>query len=246
MERNRRQAPIRIPQFNNPAAISIQNIGDYVGLEEGPTATFVRDVVGSDVVDELRKPAKITSPYASAISARLPEAERLRSALTRIRDEYLALARSSVGTPAESDYRWWRDNSNAILENWSAQAVDTNRLQAFFSRFANGDSNFVRQRYGADPQAAIAAITDIQRLSQAQSQFDAISNQNATTLSDADRERLRQQAADKLRVAATQFNREQQQGNVAASAIRTTGQRPLIGRFGTPQTGVGIAARGTR
>lgn len=55
---------------------------------------------------------------------------------------------------------------------------------------------------------------------------------------------LESQAAERVRAAATQFNREQQQGAVAASSIRTVLQRPLTGRFGTPQTGVGIAARG--
>lgn len=244
MERKRRQAPIRIPQFNNPESISIQNIGDYVGLEDGPTATFVRNSVGADVVDELRKPARIASPYSSAISARLPEAERMRSALTQIRDSYAGLVRRFAGTQHEASYREWLNSSNALIQNWSPQRVDVGQLRQFFSRFGNGDVNWVRQKYGLDPQAAIAAITDIQSLSQAQSQFDAISNPNATTLSDSEREALRQKAADKLRVAATQFNREQDQGNVAASAIRTTGQRPLIGRFGTPQTGVGIAARG--
>lgn len=246
MERNRRQAPIRIPQFNNPESISIQNIGDYVGLEDGPTATFVRNSVGADVFDELRKPARIVSPYSSAISARLPEAERMRSALTRIRDSYAGLVSRFAGTQHEAGYREWLNSSNALIQNWSPQTVDTGQLRQFFSRFGNGDANWVRQAYGVDAQAAIAAITDIQSLSQAQSQFDAISNANATTLSDSEREALRQKAADKLRVAATQFNREQQQGSVAASAMLTTGQRPLTGRFGTPQTGVGLSVRGTR
>ena len=244
MERNRRQAPIQIPQFSNPTSISIQNIGDYVGLEDGPTATFVRDVVGADVVAELRKPTRITSPYASAIAARMPETERLRSALTKIRDEYAALASRYAGTRYESDYKGWLNSSNALLGNWSPQNLDPNRVRDFFSKCGTGDRSFVQQRYGVDPNAAISAITDIQRLSQSQSQFDAISNANATTMSDAEREKLRKQAADKLRAAATQFNREQQQGSVAASAIRPAGQRPLTGRFGTPQTGVGIAARG--
>jgi len=55
---------------------------------------------------------------------------------------------------------------------------------------------------------------------------------------------LESQAAERVRAAATQFNREQQQGAVAASSIRTVLQRPLTGRFGTPQTGDVIAARG--
>lgn len=242
MERNRRQAPIRIPQFDNPTAISIQNIGDYVGLEEGPTATFVRDVVGSDVVAELRKPDRITSPYASAISARLPEAERLRSAMESIRDENAALLQANSGGLLAPFWRQWRDEANGILTNWSPQTVDTNRVLKFVGDAEN--RRMLSVRYGVDLASAISAITDIQSLSKSQAQFNTISNANATTLSDADREKLRQQATDKLRAAATQFNREQDQGNVAASAIRTTGQRPLIGRFGTPQTGVGIAARG--
>lgn len=242
MERNRRQSPIQIPQFNNPAAISIQNIGDYIGLEDGPTATFVRDVVGADVVAELRKQDRITSPYASAITARLPEAEKLRSAMEGIRNENAAALQANPGSVMAPYFRQWMDEANGILTNWSPQTVDTNRVLKFVGDAEN--RRMLIARYGVDLTSAISSITDIQSLSKSQAQFDTMSNANASTLSVADREKLRQQAADKLRVAATQFNREQDQGNVAASAIRTTGQRPLIGRFGTPQTGVGIAARG--
>lgn len=216
-------------------------------------ATLVRNSVGADVFDELRKPARIVSPYSSAISARLPEAERMRSALTQIRDSYAGLVSRYAGGQHEAGFREWLNSSNALIQNWSPQTVDTGQLRQFFSRFGNGDANWVRQKYGLDAQAAIAAITDIQSLSQAQSQFDAISNANATTLSDSEREALRQKAADKLQVAATQlqraarqFNQEQTAGAVAAGSTRQVPQRPLTGRFGIPQTGVGISIGGFR
>jgi len=60
------------------------------------------------------------------------------------------------------------------------------------------------------------------------------------------RPRLNSEAAARLQSAARQFNQEQNAGAVAASTTRQSPQRPLTGRFGIPQTGVGISIGGFR
>jgi hypothetical protein len=92
-------------------------------------------------------------------------------------------------------------------------------------------------RFEQAANAGIASpLTDAQR-SGLQTQIEQATSQIG---------RVNTEAAARLRRAAARFNEEQNTGAVAASVTRQAPQRPLTGRFGTPQTGVGISIGGFR
>lgn len=153
---------------------------------------------------------------------------------------------SFSGNPLQSDSqaisRFLQNNESNYGLRSASYRPQLSRLDAIFPEL---DSiGLAEQQFQQTANAGITTtMTDAER-AQLQGQRANLQREQANL--QGQRPRLNSEAAARLQGAARQFNQEQNAGAVAASTTRQSPQRPLTGRFGIPQTGVGISIGGFR
>lgn len=197
-----------------------------------------RNTVYGALQGEVTQAFNLTQPMrwrGRTVYISVPASESRRSELQAFIDRMKSASESDPSPNDSNSVRQAIAEASTLLQKDVSRSVPNSTLATLDSRsqelagIQNANLGFQRS---FNPDWSPVPLSERTRL------------QNQLDDANAKLTQLNVQAAEKVKAAATQFNREQQQGSVAASSIRTVPQRPLTGRFGTPQTGVGIAARG--
>ena len=223
----------------------------------------------ADIEATLNDPSKrerLPSPYAGRMKALQSEARQVRdSVATGIRqhlqsayNDLLEQERRTSGDFAKNSIRNQANEVMALINRTPAfdgdpSASDVNALSGFLR---GNESNFGLRSasYQTQMSRLQSLFPELDSIRQAEQQFQTTANAGVTKpMTSAQRAALEQrrtrlgsEAATRLQQAARQFNQEQAAGAVAAGSTRQVPQRPLTGRFGIPQTGVGISIGGFR
>jgi hypothetical protein len=262
-----RTVRVRAPQiktFANVDQISSNNYRSYIDSTEGSSlqsaALAALQIPGGRTVDQeierlnsvaasqnsaLNDPSRRSyqvSPYDATISRY--RTEMLKSAAAQIEQQAKAiLARiPRVGMTSGNYLRPLDPTKNPMYQqvlDLRATAADPAKLEPYAMKLGGRE------------------VDELNRLMPLKQTWDSTANAGITKpMSEQERTALQQQmadtknqvagvnaaAADRLKSIASQFN----QGVAGSASALRDAKRPLVGRFGTPETGVGISIGGFR